>query len=492
MDFIGIKTIQKFKEFFKYCYQPWSSFIIRTMLVKTKANSWIVYWREAVFDREKRKKLYSDISLFESQDIKVYETLHKMDDFESIWRLFIGENEVVEDGWVEGKVQVDNIIAKYKYVPQLIEQTPTPPEITKGYMSEFSFKSTPIIKDLNWPAVGIDLVEKDRDRENKIDREKINQNLRIHPSAPFIDINAVVSCYMNAFPIGSGRSRQDAVFCILAPIYLRFEKIALNRKKLDIELRVNENLKHDISIALMPTALNGRTMEGSRLEGKYFKIVDHINTDLLLKASCKFAQEVSYLRILPFIKDILIPAPTDLLYSESIPNLRAKIHQYWDLGNEYLIAFLRSKGKYDSDDFERAVAIVLHIAGYQIEHIGQFKGLLQKYGEVDIFAFSPRKNRVYAVECTLGPIEKKVGKIESQVTMIRTKIKKCYITPVIATSLPKKEIPQSTLQEAGKKGILVLDQNLLVEMLRKTEGNIRFFDFLENIARENFLKYMAH
>jgi len=194
------------------------------------------------------------------------------------------------------------------------------------------------------------------------------------------------------------------------------------------------------------------------------------------------------------IKDLDIPAWIHLLYSEPIPNLRAKVHQYWDPQNERLIKFLQGQGHDRAKDFECGVTIVLHIAGYQIEHIGQFKGLLSRYGygEIDIFAFPPGRNRIYAVECTVGPIEDKITEVKNNAARMGTQIKKCLITPVVATCLTKSQIPPGTLEEAGKKRVLILHQNLLIEMLEKTQGNTQFVDFLENVARKSYLEYAAH
>jgi len=492
VDLMDIREIKKFEKIFSYCGQLWTSLVLRTMLVKTKENSWQIYYREAMFGREPKEQSHDAASSFKSHYVKVHETVHRIDSFEEVWSLIVGETRVVEEKWLEGTIKFGSFTVEHKTFPQLIDQTPQRPKILKGYIPERSFNPIPIVKELNWPALGIDLCMKNKSRDTSINRDAIEKNLRLHPSTPFMSLEKVANCYMDTFPMATHySSRQNTIFCIFAPIYCRVEEIALSRKEVKIKLRVHKDLMKDISIALMPTSLNGRAMRGSRLVEKDFKIADQADKDLLLQAVYMFDEEVSYLRILPSTKDVQIPTSIDLLFSESIPNLRAKVHQHWDPKNELLICFLKGEGKNPSDVFERAVEIVLHIAGYLTENLGQLKGLSSPHGEVDIFAFSPDRNRIYAVECTTGPIGGKVAKIEGRVARLRAEIKKCHITSVIATSMIESAIPRPTLEEIGKKGILVLHRDLLVKMLVETQGDIQFVDFLENIARENHLKYMA-
>lgn len=466
------------------------------MLVKTKGNSWKIYYREVVFNRKAREEFYDNVPLFESRDVNVYETVHRMESIENIWPLIVGETKPLEGRQLGGKIELGAITVEYQAYPNLIDHVPEGSRITKGHTSETSLKGAPIIKDLKWPAFGIDLAygpEGRQDCIDTVDRKTIEKNLKAHSSNPFMNLEALAGCYFDTFPEASERFRERTILCILAPIYFRLQEIAISRKQITLKVRVDKELKKNISVAVMPTSVNGRTRQGLRLSGKDFRTTGHKDGDLLLQASCRFDEEISCLRLLPFIKDFLIPYSTDLLYSEPIPNLRAEVHQYWDPENQFLMKFLRDKGEDRANDFERGVSIALHVAGYQVEYLGQFKGYISRhrYGEVDIFAFAPEKNRIYAVECTLGPIEEKVAKVESHVARMRAQIKRCFITPIIATSLIQNEIPSTTLDKAGKKGILVLHRNLLIEMLERTQGNTRFVDFLENVARENHLKYIA-
>ncbi|MCD6317770.1 hypothetical protein J7M02_01730, partial [Candidatus Aerophobetes bacterium] len=317
-----------------------------------------------------------------------------------------------------------------------------------------------------------------------------------HPSTPFMSLEAVADCYMDTFPTATRSVRREAIFCIFAPVYFRWEEIALSQKEINFTVKVDKNLAEKISIALMPTSMEGRTKEGLRLSKKDFKVSGYKDADFILRASRSFNEEILYVSMLSFIEESIIPASIHLLYSEPIPNLLAKVHRYWDPQNQWLIKFLKGQGRdsHAKNDFEYAVCTVLHIAGYQIEHIGQLKGLLARYrhGEIDIFAFPPDRNRIYAVECTVGPIEDKVTEVKNITARMGTQIKKYLITPAVATSLTKSKIPQDTLKEAGKKGVLILHQNLLIEMLEKTQRDMQFVDFLENIARKSYLEYMAH
>ena len=492
MDISGIRAIQEFQKVFNCCRQSWASFILRTMLVKTKENSWKIYYGEAIFQRKRVNKTAQTYLLFESQNVKVFEAVHRVDDFEHIWSLIVGKNQVQENQ-LEGKIQIGDIAVEYKATPQLIDQTAPKPKITKGYMSGF-FEPPPIVEGLNWPALGIDLGVENKNNYLNIDKEAIERELRTHPSIPFMSLEAVADCYMDTSPRAIQHIRKNAIFCIFAPVYFRYEEVALSQKTINFTVRVDKKLTENISIALMPTSMKRRTRKGLRLSKEEFKISGYEDADSILQASRSFNKEILYMSILSFIGKSIIPASIHLLYSEPIPNLRAKVHQYWDPQNQWLIKFLQGQGKNPQDDFEYAVSAVLHIAGYQTEHIGQLGGLLSRYryGEIDIFAFPPGKNRIYAVECTTGPIEDKVTEVKNITARMRTQIEKCHITPVIATSLTKNEIPPDTLKEAGKKGVLVLHQNLLIEMLEKTQGDIQFVDFLENIARKSYLEYRVH
>ena len=91
MDISGIRAIQEFQKVFNYCCQSWTSFILRTMLVKTKENSWKIYYGEAILQRERKNKTAQTYPLFESQNVKVFEAVHDVDNFEHIWSLIVGE-----------------------------------------------------------------------------------------------------------------------------------------------------------------------------------------------------------------------------------------------------------------------------------------------------------------------------------------------------------------------------------------------------------------
>ena len=199
MDTSGIKAIQKFQKVFNCCCQSWTSFILRTMLVKTKENSWKIYYGEAVFQRKRVNKTAQTYPLFESQNVKVFEAVHRVDDFEHIWPLIVGKNWIQENQ-LEGKIQIGDIAVEYKATPQLVEQTAPKPKITKGYMPESPFEPSPIIEGLNWPALSINLVVGNKNNYLNIDREAIERELKAHSSTPFMSLEAVADCYMDTFP----------------------------------------------------------------------------------------------------------------------------------------------------------------------------------------------------------------------------------------------------------------------------------------------------
>ena len=89
MDTSGIKAIQKFQKVFNCCCQSWTSFILRTMLVKTKENSWKIYYREAILQRKRKNKTAQTYLLFESRNVEVFEAVHRVDDFEHIGLLLL-------------------------------------------------------------------------------------------------------------------------------------------------------------------------------------------------------------------------------------------------------------------------------------------------------------------------------------------------------------------------------------------------------------------
>ena len=89
MDISGIRAIQEFQKVFNCCRQSWTSFILRTMLVKTKENSWKIYYGEAIFQRKRVNKTDQTYSLFESRNVKVFEAVHRVDDFEHIGLLLL-------------------------------------------------------------------------------------------------------------------------------------------------------------------------------------------------------------------------------------------------------------------------------------------------------------------------------------------------------------------------------------------------------------------
>lgn len=118
----------------------------------------------------------------------------------------------------------------------------------------------------------------------------------------------------------------------------------------------------------------------------------------------------------------------------------------------------------EGKDFERAVARLLALLGYQVIALGP-EGKLSD--AIDVVAFDPFSSSVFAVECTTGSLDPggKLGKLVMRTSDLTGELPNHTVQAVIITSKPNKSLSDAQRQHAARDRISVLAAEELEELL---------------------------
>ncbi len=151
-------------------------------------------------------------------------------------------------------------------------------------------------------------------------------------------------------------------------------------------------------------------------------------------------------------------------------NVRRAAYEAYDKKFEVLRRFLAGEGNNKSDDFESGVALLLHLLGFIVAHMGLSK-LLEE--GPDILASTPSGN-VAVIECTIGLLNErnKFAKLVRRTTAIRDQLSSAghahiQVQPIIVTALSRNAV-QAELGEATKNAIAVVCKEELDTLLNET------------------------
>ncbi len=145
-------------------------------------------------------------------------------------------------------------------------------------------------------------------------------------------------------------------------------------------------------------------------------------------------------------------------------NPRIRAYTHFDPELSTLREFLDAKGKRPQEDFEIAVALLLHFCGFNVALYGRV-GKIE--AEIDLIAFSPASIHVIAAECTTGDIDvnQKLTKLSRRVMDLRKTLPDFAVVPVLVTALDNAKITRTDLQKATNEGIGVAASEELKELL---------------------------
>ena len=118
--------------------------------------------------------------------------------------------------------------------------------------------------------------------------------------------------------------------------------------------------------------------------------------------------------------------------------------------------------------FEEAVAVLLHLAGFAVEHMR-----LQSEA-FDLLAFGPDE-RILCIECSVdAPDTDKMQKLLSRTTRLAGTLRRSgqasiSVMSVFFLSIPRDDIAESVREEALERGLLIVCRQEIEELLEAIE-----------------------
>ncbi len=170
-------------------------------------------------------------------------------------------------------------------------------------------------------------------------------------------------------------------------------------------------------------------------------------------------------------------------------NFRQALFEQIDPDLEYLKQALAGQGRHKSEDFERAVTLLLALLGFSTAHFGQISVLREA---PDSIALTPAGN-IGIVECTIGMLNEnnKLAKLSRRTTLFKERLaasgyQHATVQPVIITALPKREI-EAELNEAQRNGIAVVCKEELDSLLNQAKftpnPEALFFQAVQSVSK---------
>jgi len=144
-------------------------------------------------------------------------------------------------------------------------------------------------------------------------------------------------------------------------------------------------------------------------------------------------------------------------------NHRVIAYRVFDPDLDLLRSYLKQAGPADSAVFERGVARLLTLLGFQVD---QLSGDRRLGDAVDLIGYADPTPLVFAVECTTGSIDAggKLGKLVARSKQLEAALPNHEILPVLVTALAGEAISEAELKSAAEDNVAVLAQEDLDEL----------------------------
>ena len=151
-------------------------------------------------------------------------------------------------------------------------------------------------------------------------------------------------------------------------------------------------------------------------------------------------------------------------------NQRQLAYQAMDPGESLFREWLFPETPDRDDQFERAVARLFVMLGYQVDSYAGVKRL----GEgVDLLAHDPFRPRLLAVECTTGApgTAGKLGRLVARAQTLKRDLKDVEVLPVLVTALPQESIPKDEQGSAAEDDVALVSREGVEELVRALSLN---------------------
>lgn len=151
-------------------------------------------------------------------------------------------------------------------------------------------------------------------------------------------------------------------------------------------------------------------------------------------------------------------------------NQRQRAYHTMDPGESLFREWLFPETPDRDDQFERAVARLFVMLGYQVDSYAGVK----KLGEgVDLLAHDPFRARLLAVECTTGAPGSagKLGRLVARARTLQRDLKDVEVLPVLVTALPQESVPKDQQGSAAEDDVALVSREGMEELLRALSLN---------------------
>ena len=229
-------------------------------------------------------------------------------------------------------------------------------------------------------------------------------------------------------------------FLLIFPTYLKIETCLLDGSKFQVSINFHEK----INLTNVYLSLIGKGPKVIRKRLKFDRQpISSKNQSILTAKSQTTLKEISDVQAYLFLKteDPLSIDIKNVRNKRSQINQKMMAHEIFDTGSEKILQYLQSDQLKDSDNFEWAIATILHFSGFQTEWLHR-----KVFGEApDILAFNPEEKIMIVGECTVGvPDENKILKLQEraeQLTSVDLKVRAVLFSKAQEEMLKKVAIP---------------------------------------------------
>jgi hypothetical protein len=152
-------------------------------------------------------------------------------------------------------------------------------------------------------------------------------------------------------------------------------------------------------------------------------------------------------------------------FNRPAQNSRAVAYLSVDPGFDLLSSALEPNDRSDGSGFERAVARLFGLLGFQTLGLANDKKLSEA---VDVLAFNPYGEHAFAIECTTGSLDSggKLGKLYLRMMDLSNQLKEHRVQGILATASERHTLSSVEIEKAAQDRIAVLTSGDLKDLLR--------------------------
>ncbi len=447
-----MNQIEKFKEIINKYLDGWQSIDIRSVSFPAY-NKWISLATRIILSEKSTRHAISSETFPDCDHIKILREIRNISDLDDILRqiesgILTVTRQEIHLGRIEGNEIKNNLGFSFhvqrKHYHWLNPQPEVPSLITLY-------------------ATGDQIHNVLHHGPDAIGSDELDWELR-SLKIPYDGLNDLLGSFLD-IPRQHSRSRviESTVVYINAPIKLRFlDTSTLSKGKFSILVEsIGYKKLNDVTVGIV-----GSTDAGTIYRGSHEFSARDWKPDDKCTVACKEVNVKDLTSASLFLSFRGNVIDNIILHDESalLQNPRILAYSHFDKNIEKLKAYLIGKGKEPSNDFEKGVALLLHLCGFNSALYGQLGGIQE---EIDIIAFVPNSNDVIAVECTIKDLDAngKMTKFSRRIKELPDELNDYNLLPLLFTALERKNISPTELDSARTERIGVAAAEDIQELL---------------------------